>query len=392
MGAQSEARRHAVAVVYPFFAHYRGPVNRALMESRAHHYLFVGDTKDRRGAGIKVWECQDPTRFIQTRCHYIADRYVIQSGLTRLALRRDIGTIIYLGDAQYLTTWLSAAIARLTGKRVLFWTQGWVHRDSGIKNRLRISFYRLAHGLLLYGRAAKMVGIAKNFRPENLHVVYNSLDYDSQKAVRAQITEGRIQEIRAELFPRQHLPMLICVGRLVPVRQLDLLFQALRRLKQEDFETNLLIVGDGPERPRLQGIAEQSGLSVRFYGACYDEAVLAGLIMASNVMVFPGSIGLAAMHALAYGTAVITHDDQESQMPEWEAIVPGRNGDVFRAGDSGDLARVIRDWAGRRLPSAQERAERYEVIERFYNPRFQCQVIERAVAGMPADDEFWRGE
>ncbi len=44
---------------------------------------------------------------------------MIQRGLLLLTLRRDLFAIIYLGVALWPSTWLSAIVVRLTGKRVL---------------------------------------------------------------------------------------------------------------------------------------------------------------------------------------------------------------------------------------------------------------------------------
>ena len=107
--------------------------------------------------------------------------------------------------------------------------------------------------------------------------------------------------------------------------------------------------------------------------------------MSANLTVSPGQVGLTAMHSLAYGTPVITHDDPAHQMPEWEAIVPGKTGDLFKRGDALDLAATIRKWCVNPWPDDDVRSQCMAVIEQHYNPQFQQQVINRAVAGLPAD-------
>src|SRR5439155_1448825 len=106
---------------------------------------------------------------------------------------------------------------------------------------------------------------------------------------------------------------------------------------------NVLLVGDGPEKESLQSMAARLRIPVKFFGACYDEATLARLTMVAHVTVSPGKIGLTAMQSLAYGTPVITHDDHTAQGPEWEAILPGRTGALFHAGDVRHLASVIKE-------------------------------------------------
>jgi glycosyltransferase involved in cell wall biosynthesis len=139
-------------------------------------------------------------------------------------------------------------------------------------------------------------------------------------------------------------------------------------------------------------LAKELGVRVAFYGACYDEGVLARLIMAACATVSPGKVGLTAMQSLAYGTPVITHGQWDAQGPEWEAVIPGKTGDLFKYGSSDDLARILRRWTQTVRASQDVREACIRLIERFYNPVFQRRAIDRAVAGLAADDLFWQRE
>jgi glycosyltransferase involved in cell wall biosynthesis len=378
-----------VAIVYDFFPHYRAAVLRELLERGVHRYLLVGDRADPHRSGIRAWNVTDARRFLWARCRVLPYGALWQDRLLRLALRADVKAIIYLGDVHCAATWLSAALARLTGKRVLFWTIGWHRDEGGAKDFVRRAFYRLANGLLLYGHYAKQLAMARGFSAERLYVVYNSLDYDAQRKARAAVSSERVGQVRRELFPEPDRPLLICVSRLVAKRGLDLMLDAMVVLVRDGFPVNLLLVGEGPERARLEAFAVSHDLAVRFYGACYDERVLAELVMAADATVAPGMVGLTAMQSLAYGTPVVTHDDWNRQAPEWEAIVPGKSGCFFRFGDSGDLARAVRECTQRLGRGSEARAYCDETVARFYNPAFQRRVIDRSVAGEPADDLFW---
>lgn len=378
-----------VAIVYHFFPHYRAPINLELMQSKKYDYIFVGDDHDPSNTGIKAWYIDDKLRYVRTKSRFIGGRLLIQSGLIQLAFRKDIGTIIYLGVAQAFTTWFSALVARLAGKRVLFWTHGWPRREGGIKDVFRSAFYSLAHGLLLYGNRAKAIGIEKKFNPSKLYVVYNSLDYNLQKDLRSSYTRDDILRVRRRLFGNYELPLIICTTRLIRPKRLDLLLEAIYHLKILNHKINLLLVGDGPERSSLEQFSKTHNLSVNFFGECYDEKTLAELIMAANVTVVPGEVGLTAIHSLVYGIPVITHDNPDDQGPESEAIILGVTGGLFKQGDSKDLARAIREWTSEEILSTEVRIRCYELIDRFYNPEYQKSVIEQAIDGIPAHDTLW---
>jgi glycosyltransferase involved in cell wall biosynthesis len=128
-------------------------------------------------------------------------------------------------------------------------------------------------------------------------------------------------------------------------------------------------------------MAAQRSLPTVLFGACHNEQVLGSLFLSATVTVSPGKIGLTAMHSLAYGVPVITHDDPARQGPEWEAIIAGRTGEFFRRNDPRDLADVIRRWTLAPVPSASVRDACYEVIETRYNPQAQAEAINRAVRG-----------
>jgi hypothetical protein len=210
------------AVVYHFFPHYRAGVLRELLRSTEHEYWLVGDDQS-TDPSVKVWPVENPARFILAPCRKFMPALLLQRGLLRIGWRRDLDAVVYLGNPYFLSTWLSAALARLTGKRVLFWTHGWTRAETGLKAALRNCFYKLAHGLLLYGHSAKAAGVAKGFAPGRLHVIYNSLDYDAQKQARNRVDPASLSRLKEQLFNDATTPMIVCSARLTSACRFDLL-------------------------------------------------------------------------------------------------------------------------------------------------------------------------
>jgi hypothetical protein len=92
--------------------------------------------------------------------------------------------------------------------------------------------------------------------------------------------------------------------------------------------------------------------------------------------VSPGNVGLTAIHALSYGTPVITHDDYKHQMPEFEAIVPGKTGAFFIANDLNSLRFEIESWLDLHSVKDEKLIEDcFKIIDNKYNPNFQISVI-----------------
>jgi glycosyltransferase involved in cell wall biosynthesis len=379
--------RLRIAVVYHFFPHYRKAVVSELAREGTCDWMFFGDTHDfHRESGIPPMTFPGDVRFERLKVTRIRGSLMWQHGVMGLAVSRQCDVLILLGDAKFPSMWAAAALGRLTGKRVLFWTHGWTYRPRGIARVVRRTFYRLAHGLMTYGRWAKQIAIDEGFDPSRVYVIGNSLDLADQKRALEKLPPGRRDEVRSELFGNSTIPIVACISRLTAVRRLDMLLNAVARLRESGTVANVLLIGEGPERQTLQSLAEKLLVPVAFEGACYDEARICELMAATNVVVAPGKVGLTAMHSMAYGIPVVTHDDYENQMPEFEAVLPGRTGSLFRLGDTDSLASAIKPWLLSRYvdPGVSETCK--SIVTRFWSASFQRKAIMQAVRGKPAND------
>lgn len=135
---------------------------------------------------------------------------------------------------------------------------------------------------------------------------------------------------------------LLFVGRLHPMKGCGVLLRAMDTLR--DLSLRLTLLGDGPEREKLEQVTQDLGLAkrVRFIG--HTEAVASALAEADAV-VLP-SVALesgprAVAEAMAAGRPVITSDF--GPLPEMN--VDGLTGLVVPAGDPVQLSAAIRRLA-----------------------------------------------
>ena len=383
------------AIVYHFIAHYREPIFRLLCsgEGRAVQYqVFADDVSD--DPSLKVLR-HDPAssapelvaRWTVVRNWWMR-QILWQPAILGVAVSPRIDCLILLGNAYYLSSWLAAILGRLTGKRVLMWTHGYLRREKPLKRRVRHVFYRLAHGLVLYGNRARTILGEIGYPSDRMYVVYNSLDYQKQVELRRDLGEQTRRRVRGELGAAEGQGLLVSVGRQNRPKRYGELIQAVALAGSRGVGLRLVLVGDGPERGDLESLVGQLGIRDRvlFLGPCYDESRLAEIIFSADLFVVPGDIGLSCIHAFTYGIPVISHANLDTQNPEVEAIQPGRNGDLFREHDIEDLARVISTWLERlAVPGARAATALAcrEVIDRFFHPAYQREVIDRAVQGLP---------
>ena len=376
--------RPNVVVIYHFYPHYRSAVVEALARSEVADFTFVGDDHEYLHS-IEPATLSDTVKFRLAPTHLIFKPFMWQWGAITWAIKPEFDTVIMHAVPHWPCTWIGGILARMIGKRVFFWGHGYLYEPKGFKGLMRRMFYAIPNAHMFYGRIAKAIAMKHGWAPEKLHVIYNSLNTAEQRTIRNNSTKAEALEVRRQIFGNDN-PVAICTTRLIAIRRLDLLLDSIHTLKERGRAVNLILVGDGPESQRLRKQAEQLCVPVHFEGACYDERRIAQLVMASNVTVAPGKVGLTAMHSMVYGVPVVTHGDASDQMPEWEAIIPGKTGSLFERGDVNSLAEAIRKWTESEFPDADTQAECHKIIDRFWNPEFQRQAIENAVIGLDADD------
>ncbi|MDX9787091.1 MAG: glycosyltransferase family 4 protein [Desulfobacterales bacterium] len=304
-----------------------------------------------------------------------------QLGALAIILKSDYSVVVFLGECYCLSTWLSAIICRLKGARVVFWGHGIYGNESRLKLFLRKNFYRLAHQHLVYGRRAKRLMIALGFKAEDLFVVFNSLDYDRHKAMREQYRTLTKQEVYP-FFRNQCLPILLFIGRLTISKRLDILLHAANSINSKKPFLNLVVIGDGPEREKLEKLGQKgiAGKWLHFVGACYLEEKNGRYLSVSDLCVSPGNVGLTAIHSLSFGTPVCTHSNLNNQGPEAEAIVDGYNGFYFKENDVADLIEGIKKWLLINPDRELVRERCFRIIDAYYNPDYQLSVFNRMVS------------
>jgi len=102
--------------------------------------------------------------------------------------------------------------------------------------------------------------------------------------------------------------LLLYVGRLAPEKNTNTLFEAFQIVAaRRPGEFELMVIGDGPQRARLQRLQAETQ-SVKWIPYCTDPSELAGYYRAADLFVHPGTqetFGLVALESQACGTPVV---------------------------------------------------------------------------------------
>lgn len=303
-----------------------------------------------------------------------------QKGVLRLLFSRKYDTFLMLAETRCITTWLFLLLKTLffRGKRVYAWSHGWYGKESKFESVLKILLFKMFTGTFLYGNFAKQIMRDKGFDPSKIFVIHNSLDYAKQLDLRK---KSAITNIYKEHFGNND-PVLVMIGRLNKRKNLDLLIKAVAKLKKENLSYNIVLIGDGEDRQRLQDLVTAENLveNVWFYGACYDEEKNAELLYNADMCVVPGDIGLTAIHSLMFGVPAISHDKFMYQGPEFEAIIPGVTGDFFIHGSLDSLAEIIKAWFVKNYDNRDTvRKNCFKVIDEEWTPHFQIEILKKNI-------------
>jgi len=155
----------------------------------------------------------------------------------------------------------------------------------------------------------------------------------------------------------------VTVGRLVPYKKIDLIVEAFTRLGRP-----LRVIGDGPERARLERLA---GPTVQLLGF-QPDSVVEDLLARCDAFVFAADedFGIAPVEALAAGAPVIAY----SRGGTSETVLPGETGVLFSDQSVESLMAAVRELDESRQRFQPEPIRRSAM--RFGRARFQRELAD----------------
>ncbi len=193
-------------------------------------------------------------------------------------------------------------------------------------------YYSLIDASLAYAESAYEIHQSYGLKEKQIFVTCNSPD--------TEILAGAQRKIIADRVELNYNPQrLLHIGRLVKWKRVDLLIEVTARLLSKHPQTELLIIGTGPEEKTLRNQAERLGIAqkVTFAGSIYEED-LAKYIMSSGIYVLAGMGGLSINEAMSFGKPVICSvcDGTEKTL-----VRDGYNGLFFENGSVESLYQKI---------------------------------------------------
>ena len=252
----------------------------------------------------------------------------------------------------------------------------WIMVPCEAKNLVLIlvmSFLKLFYGFRLFSYNHAVVGPGKKYTwlSKQLYHLYDRVVFYTENE-RKRALDLRLLPPRKAFFANNTLdttqiaknysfqikdlsaPSLLFIGRLIANKRIELLLRYYQKLKQIIPGLQLLIIGDGPDAPKVKtAVAEDS--DIRWFGALADEEKIAPIMSQANAVINLGASGLSVMHSFAYGKPYIAIENPQNG-PECWYLRPGENGILLKAGEQAEDENVAAIVA---LLSEKEQYEEY---------------------------------
>ncbi|MGJ8673012.1 glycosyltransferase family 4 protein [Rubritalea sp.] len=283
--------------------------------------------------------------------YLLGRRLLIQMGAVKPLLQAE--TVVLSYNLRILSNLLVVWLRALLGKPTYLW--GHIDGKSALTRRFGFLYTAFSAGFISYTESqAELLRDRKK-------------GYSVRTAANACFSVGDCVAFPAD---KEVLDILF-LGRLVAGKKPMLLLEAFRFARENAMipqAAMLVIVGDGPERERLESYVEKHHISssVFFKGHVSDKSVMGPLFGNAICCVSPGYVGLSVTQSFAYGVAVAVADD-EPHSPEIEACVEGWNTQYFQSDCVKSLAAVIQSFYNESGAWLSKREEIVEWTKKTYS-------------------------
>lgn len=262
-----------------------------------------------------------------------------------IRMMRDLHGLLRRVDASHvhvhfgLDAYMGLLAARAAGVTQRFATK---HATPGM-SRLTLSRTRhrwLASQVRTFFTVSHQVRndlVALGVPPSNLEVAYLGVDVRTYRP-----DPARRSRARAQLGLGPHERLVLCTSHLRPGKGVEMLPGLASDLVDMPIPVSVLVAGDGPLRPSLEGEAQALGLTPDRFRILGVREDIPELLAAADLYVFPttGNEGLplAPIEALASGVPVLT-----TGVSDLGGLLQDGAARLLRPGDSAALATACRD-------------------------------------------------
>jgi glycosyltransferase involved in cell wall biosynthesis len=300
------------------------------IESEGGEFIVVSGKKRAKDTGrVPIADTVVRRHLFLSFSEWTCGKYTFRSQpeLPNLIRRIVPDVVIVMGHVGSITYWRLGRLAKRMGFKYMSWQCGYEYNSGRLKHELTRRFFKLFDHHLAYNTNAKKYLLSNEVDEARITVIHNTIN---EREINL-IPHDKAREMVVEqLGLPSDRPIILYVGAILAEKGLDVLIDAVRRLRYG--AVSLIIVGDGPALPSIKAKCSELDC-VRFPGRVVKG--VGRFFDAANIFVLPGTGGLAINEAMAHGLPIISSFADGSAE---DLVIDQINGYVLKRSDADEIA------------------------------------------------------
>lgn len=301
---------------------------------RVAFFLKIADTLARHQVRLRI--CHDPEAPESVGTDSLPERMQIPVKTTRIGSKacyhhlpktaRHADLVIMSQLASVLTNYDLLFRSRIgKGFRTAFWGHGRNLRPSRSQRLTEWAkkfFSTQVDWWFAYN--AFSAGIVRNlgYPSERITEVRNSVDTSALRSARESCQREDLELLKSQMGIDSD-QVAVYTGSLTPLKRIDFLLDAAKRIREDTSDFHLIIVGDGPLAALVEDAAAEHPW-IHWVGAKH-EAEKVPYWALSKLLLMPGGVGLVVIDSFALGVPMVTTANR-LHGPEIDYLRDGENG------------------------------------------------------------------
>ena len=330
-------KKHRVVILTEIMSPYRVPVFNILSEDPNIELdvLFFAEAESRREWRISKKNINFNHKVIKGIIigRSLHDDPISFNYLAIIELIKGRYDTIIVGGYHHPTNWFAFIYACITRKRLVLYSETTlenIRSKNLVKEQLKRLFVKHSTAFFVPGTPQRRYLVSLGAKQHNIKIAPNAVDTELFKKA-TQVFKGSKEEAKKKLGIRGDV--LLYVGSMIDAKGVQDLIRAFSSINKNRPNTNLVLVGEGPDRKKYESICRDKGIKgVKFTGF-KDQEDLPNYYASADIFVFPtytDAWGLVINEAMLSGLPIVC--SARAGAAE-DLVKQDENGFIYNPGD-----------------------------------------------------------
>jgi glycosyltransferase involved in cell wall biosynthesis len=253
------------------------------------------------------------------------------------------------------------------------WNPGWSWKIRSKATEILASrFIRGNRFIFAYGSKAKHDAVRLGAPEDRVIIVKHVIDENKFDYKRIRLDESE-KKIRRNLLSLNNGPVFLSISQLIPRKGIDTLLGAFQIVRRKKKDVQLLLIGDGPLRTRVDSLAKDNSQGVKWIKSVPYEHIADCYALADYSVVCSYFDDWCTVVNESH-CAKVPSICSDGAHCSYDLISHGSSGLIYRAGDVGALAEAM-EYAVNN-PQEMKRMARngYDFIQKEWNTTVAAKI------------------